>query len=329
MSLDSYRAVDITLDRANDWIPPVRLNAGDVDGRVLRVTVTDDGIPVSDDDITARLMFNANPASGSGGYVTMQRDTAAQGLVFTCPIPRQVLTPPSTTMAVELVDAQGHIIDSRDFTAYIDESLLKMQGEAPDALAEWKQAIADMGPATDRANEAAESAEDTVRDASVDIGTVTTLAPGSEATAVLEGTGLQRRLDLGIPQGKQGPKDPEAVQAARDAKASADEASQSLAEMQKLLSQIQSSVKDATEQTQKIAELYATATPVVRVRTPGEASPFAPCLRVVVGADGGFAGLQYDTGIETQDVQDPLAGQARERVAGLLRRASAEEGEQS
>lgn len=276
MSLDAYRAVEVTLDRANDWIPPIRLNAGDVDGRVLRVSVTDDGVPVTDTGISARLVFNASPATDSGGYVTMDRDPGAQGLVFTTPIPRQALTPPSTTFSVELQDAQGHITDSRDFTAYVDESLLKMQGEAPDALAEFKQGIGRMGEATDRANEAAESAEETVRGASVDIGTVTTLQPGSRATARLDGSGLKRTLDLGIPQGLQGPKDPEAVQAAKQAKASADAAQKSASTA---ASSVAAAAGSASAAAASAAKAAASAMPTYITDEPGDTwvPPSLPC----------------------------------------------------
>ncbi|WEV59666.1 hypothetical protein OZX67_03775 [Bifidobacterium sp. ESL0728] len=295
MSLDSYRAVDITLDRANDWIPPVRLNAGDVQGRVLRVAVTDGGVPVTDTGISARILFNASPSTDSGGYVTMERDTEADGLVFTCPIPRQALTPPSTKMAIELQDAQGNVTDSRDFTATIDPSLLKMQGEAPDALAEWKQAIGEMGPATDRANRAAQSAEDTVRDASVDIGDVVTLAPGSKATATLEGTGLRRTLDLGIPQGLQGQKDPEAVQAAKEAKASADAAAKSMAGAQDAVSQAAGS---ATAAAQSAAQAAAIAIPTYITDQPNDTytPPSVPCIILSTYPDPDRGGTFVDDG---------------------------------
>ena len=38
--IEKYRTIEATLDLANDYAPPIRLNAGDLDGRVLKFNIT-------------------------------------------------------------------------------------------------------------------------------------------------------------------------------------------------------------------------------------------------------------------------------------------------
>ena len=55
------------------------------------------------------------------------------------------------------------------------------------------------------AQQVAQGVRADINNASLTIGTVTTVQPGGQATASLTGGGLSHVLDLGIPQGVQGP----------------------------------------------------------------------------------------------------------------------------
>lgn len=41
MEIEKYRTIETTLDLANDYTPPIRLNAGDIDKRILKFHITD------------------------------------------------------------------------------------------------------------------------------------------------------------------------------------------------------------------------------------------------------------------------------------------------
>ena len=60
--IEKYRTIEATLGLANDYAPPIRLNAGDLDGRVLKFNITDGGNDVDDlNGLSARLTWNRTP----------------------------------------------------------------------------------------------------------------------------------------------------------------------------------------------------------------------------------------------------------------------------
>jgi hypothetical protein len=130
------------------------------------VRVSDDGVPVTDTGISARLLWNRDLSGSSGGYVTMSPVTGADTLTFSTPIPRQALATAAVTFGVEL-SRNGMIIDSRNFEALVEPSVLQATGEVPDDLAEFKQAIAAIGTATTQANEAASNANTAASSATI------------------------------------------------------------------------------------------------------------------------------------------------------------------
>ena len=76
--IEKYRTIEATLDLANDYAPPIRLNAGDLDGRVLKFNITDGGNDVDDlNGLSARLTWNRDPTDpNSGGGFTDMTKTA-------------------------------------------------------------------------------------------------------------------------------------------------------------------------------------------------------------------------------------------------------------
>lgn len=68
MEIEKYRTIEATLDLANDYVPPIRLNAGDMNGRILKFNVTDGGQDVDYlNGLSARLTWNRDPSDPSSG----------------------------------------------------------------------------------------------------------------------------------------------------------------------------------------------------------------------------------------------------------------------
>lgn len=109
---------------------------------------------------------------------------------FTTPVPRSLLQDAGerTVLGIDIEDAgrQHHLQPqhSRYWSTGACES------EAP--------GIAD--PLKDL-HDTIDEAKQIIAEASIDIGTVTTLTPAKKATSALAGTGLKRKLNLGIPRG--------------------------------------------------------------------------------------------------------------------------------
>lgn len=218
MTLESFRTISIPLDTANDSIPPVRLNAGDDEGRVITAIVTDAGRPITDTGLTAGLAWNPRPEdpSSGGASTPMTRGTAtlpdgSQTVTFTAPVPRALLAANTgrARLGIEIAGPDGMIVCSRNITAIIEPSVVNATAPeisdpltdlrnaaetAAKAAADAKQAVSDANAATDEANRV-------ISAASISGGVTTTLPPESPATSTLKGTGLTRTLDLGIPRG--------------------------------------------------------------------------------------------------------------------------------
>lgn len=196
--LASFRAVTIQLDTANAFVTPLRLSAGDINGRRLRVIVTDDGAPVDPEignTLQAQLQWNSNPsdAQSAGGYADLtQSYTADSQLIFTGPIPRALLQQATSTSVIAIAITAGDtVICSRTIPVVVDPSVLR--ATAPD--------IADPLAELHKATEVAGKIQTMLDTASITAGTTTTLAPNKQATSQLTGAGLSKILDLGIPRG--------------------------------------------------------------------------------------------------------------------------------
>lgn len=226
-SLDQFRTIRIDLDNANDYTPPIRLNAGDINGRELTVVVTGNGTPLTDaDNLTAQFAWNNsidNPDS-AGGYTAMTRETVDGTTAFTATIPRSLLTSASGTSTLGVIIKDGdHTLATRNFTAIIEPSVLNADApDIEDPLKELHNAANTAAQASADAQEAVESAQTAVEQAQAAIGDaqdavdkansvldecdliagdITMLDPNDVPTFSLDGDGLNRTMNLGIPRG--------------------------------------------------------------------------------------------------------------------------------
>lgn len=199
MEIEKYRTIETTLDLANDYTPPIRLNAGDIDGRILKFNITDGGDDVDDlNGLKANLTWNrdpTDPASG-GGYTSMTKTsgtdspTGVHQVSFTAPVPRALLLQAGgrTVAGIDIEDADGNVIASRSIPMLIDPARLNPKaGELADPLKDLHDTI--------------NQAQELIDTASIDLGTVTTLNPNRKATGALTGSGWKRKLNLSIPRG--------------------------------------------------------------------------------------------------------------------------------
>lgn len=197
--IEKYLTIEATLDLANDYAPPIRLNAGDLDGRVLKFNITDGGNDVDDlNGLSARLTWNRDPTdpNSGGGFTDMTKTagtdnpTGVYRVSFTTPVPRSLLQDAGerTVLGIDIEDADGSIISSRNIPVMVEPA--RVNPKAP--------GIAD--PLKDL-HDTIDEAKQIIAEASIDIGTVTTLTPAKKATSALAGTGLKRKLNLGIPRG--------------------------------------------------------------------------------------------------------------------------------
>lgn len=184
MSLDNFKTIDIDLTNANEAIPPIRLNAGDIDGRKITVRLYDGAASVNETDVkSAELAWNqdiANPAS-AGGYVAMSKGTSGGTVAFTATIPRELLLDPATndrvcTLGVILHDAAGTTV-TRNITAIIEPSVLN--ASAPDILDPLKE----LHNAANTATTAAQQAQQAVTAANSAVERVNDVMDGAEAQA--------------------------------------------------------------------------------------------------------------------------------------------------
>lgn len=156
--LTEARTIEVDIDTVQDWQPDIRLNAGDVDGRIIRAVITDDRQNVNEGGLTARLLFNAFPGSRkkAGGYVTMTAVPGQGTATFEAAVPRAALAGGTCALGVELTDSDGSIVCTRTFNALVEPSVLNLESEeGEDALKELHSGIDAMHDGTVAAGQAA------------------------------------------------------------------------------------------------------------------------------------------------------------------------------
>lgn len=190
----------IPIDYANTWIPDVRLNAGDRNGRTITVALTNMGASITDSSgLTATLLYNTNPGRNLGNKVQMTLVPDTGTTTFSAALPDAALRQPGViALGVEVSDGT-HTLCTRTFNGIVERAVYdETSPEIEDDKSDLQQLIKDAQNATNEAKA-------TVANASIDMGSVSTLDPNANATASLTGTGLKRVLNLGIPRGT-GPK---------------------------------------------------------------------------------------------------------------------------
>lgn len=164
MTLDAFRDAGgvIRLDTANGWIADVRLNAGDVNGRTITVELTDNGLPVTGDGVSCRLLYNTKPGVSVGDRVDMTPVDDAATATFTAALPRSAVAKPGTiSLGIEIDEGDTRIC-SRSFQGLVERAVFDADAtEAGDVLGQLERLIAaseSVADSVDAANEAAENA---------------------------------------------------------------------------------------------------------------------------------------------------------------------------
>ena len=206
MALASNRRIPVLINLANDYQPAIRLNQGDLAGRTVRVVVTDNGAPVTD-NLKARLTYNTDPknASSVGDFVPMNPVSGAATATFEKPVPTSALTRSGEIMmGVDILDGDT-VIASRPFKALVDPSVINYDATTDDGRGYFEAMLKNIQDYADLAHEYAQAAQDAAANFGISIGTVDTVEPGGKATATLDKNAGQNILNLGIPQGEVGP----------------------------------------------------------------------------------------------------------------------------
>lgn len=176
--LNDYKAIEIRCDTANDWIPPVRVNTGDLNGRTLRAVLTDAGKNITSEDITARLLFNSKPddPNSFGDFVTMTPIPDTQTATFEAPVPTGALANTGDTrMGFSFAQGSGDsrsIVCTRPFEVTVEGGVLNFTSGG--AVGEFEAMVDRAETAADNADKSAQAADASEKLAAqhlVDIGT--------------------------------------------------------------------------------------------------------------------------------------------------------------
>lgn len=134
MDLETFRAIDVDIDLANDFVPDVILSANDYNGRCIVARVTNGGVSVNGDNLSARLLFNTAPGISTGGYVTMTRVASSPTATWQVPVPSDALAARQVMLCVQIVDSDDNLVCSRNFRGIVDRKL--MDDDAPESVNE-------------------------------------------------------------------------------------------------------------------------------------------------------------------------------------------------
>lgn len=143
MAIDEYRTIHITAAHANESIPPVRISAGDHDGRAILMELWDGASPVTGsaaEALSARLVFTT--PDGTGSYVSMVRTASGGTVAFSCPVPSEMLGVDVGAFAVQVCDG-ADVVSTLRVPYLVDGALIDEDSpEAQDALSEFRDAVA-------------------------------------------------------------------------------------------------------------------------------------------------------------------------------------------
>lgn len=110
----------IQLDYANAFIPDVRLNGGDENGRIIRVQLLDNGVPVDDASVEVFLCWNKQPGVLIGDRVKMEAKDSDDGRVWQVAVPVAACRMPGAVTLGFEVKRENTIVCSRSFTAIVE-----------------------------------------------------------------------------------------------------------------------------------------------------------------------------------------------------------------
>lgn len=111
----------IQLDYANAFIPDVRLNGGDDNGRIVRVQLLDNGVPVDDSTVEVFLCWNKQPGVLIGDRVKMESKDSDDGRVWQVAVPVAACRMPGMVTLGFEVKRENTIVCSRSFMATVEQ----------------------------------------------------------------------------------------------------------------------------------------------------------------------------------------------------------------
>lgn len=212
MALDSFRRIVIEIDTANDYIAPIILSRGDVNGRTLVVKLTDNGKPVTNTDGLVVKLAYKSAGQTSGWVKTMTKVGGYDTAAWSCSAPGSVLSSEYAIMCIQICQGSD-VVCSRTFRAAVDKPIINLnpgtdEGDAVKALQEMLASLDEQQAKFDAAEKKREqdfrSAATKVNASVITNVNVTTLGPGSEATVSIAKGESGQALTLGIPRGAKG-----------------------------------------------------------------------------------------------------------------------------
>ena len=212
MALDSFRRIVIEIDTANDYIAPIILSRGDVNGRTLVVKLTDNGKPVTNTDGLVVKLAYKSAGQTSGWVKTMTKVGGYDTAAWSCSAPGSVLSSEYAIMCIQICQGSD-VVCSRTFRAAVDKPIINLnpgtdEGDAVKALQEMLASLDEQQAKFDAAEKKREqdfrSAATKVNASVITNVNVKTLGPGSEATVSIVKGESGQALTLGIPKGAKG-----------------------------------------------------------------------------------------------------------------------------
>ena len=212
MALDSFRRIVIEIDTANDYIAPIILSRGDVNGRTLVVKLTDNGKPVTNTDGLVVKLAYKSAGQTSGWVKTMTKVGGYDTAAWSCSAPGSVLNSEYAIMCIQICQGSD-VVCSRTFRAAVDKPIINLnpgtdEGDAVKALHEMLASLDEQQAKFDAAEKKREqdfrSAATKVNASVITDVSVTTLGSGSEATVSIVKGESGQALTLGIPKGAKG-----------------------------------------------------------------------------------------------------------------------------
>ena len=212
MALDGFRRIVIEIDTANDYIAPIILSRGDVNGRTLVVKLTDNGKPVTNTDGLVVKLAYRSAGQTSGWVKTMTKVGGYDTAAWSCSAPGSVLNSEYAIMCIQICQGSD-VVCSRTFRAAVDKPIINLnpgtdEGDAVKALQEMLASLDEQQAKFDAAEKKREqdfrSAATKVNASVITNVNVKTLGPGSEATVSTVKGESGQALTLGIPRGAKG-----------------------------------------------------------------------------------------------------------------------------
>ena len=164
-NLSDYRAIELRCDFATDWMAPIQATTGDLNGRTIRVVLTDGGKEVASDGIIARLVYDPSPNNPTtfGDRITMQAIPDQPTATFEAPIPSSLLASTGRkVLGIQFVTDDGQsIICTRPFDLHVESGVLKVTSGG--AVGEFEDAVSRAEQAAESAKTSSESAAESER----------------------------------------------------------------------------------------------------------------------------------------------------------------------